>query len=39
MGKNIHMCQCTHVQNRAYANKSRRTHLRDVRQLSNPVKW
>ena len=29
------MCQCTHVQNRAYANKSRRTYVCDVRQLLN----
>ena len=28
--------QCTHVQNHAYANKSRRTYVGDVRQLSNP---
>ena len=28
--------QRTHVQNYAYANKSRRTYVRDLHQLSNP---
>ena len=32
------MCQRTHVQNHAYANKSRSTYVFDVRQLSNPAK-
>ena len=33
--KNERSSQRTHVQNHAYANKSRRTYVRDVRQLSN----
>ena len=36
MGKNERTCQRTHAQNHAYANKSRRAYVRDVRQLSNP---
>ena len=35
--KNERTCQCTHVQNHAYANKGRRWYLRDVHQLSNPA--
>ena len=31
------MSQCTHVENHAYANKSRRMYIHDVCQLSNPV--
>ena len=27
------------IQNHAYANKSRRTYVRDVRQLSNPAPY
>ena len=30
------MCQRTQLQNNAYANKSERTYIRDVRQLSKP---
>ena len=36
MGKNERWCQRTHVQNPAYANKSSRTYVRDVRSLSKP---
>ena len=36
-GKNEHTGQCTHVQNHAYANKSRHTYARNARQLLNPV--
>ena len=32
----MHTSQRTHVQNHTYVNKSRRTYVRDVRQLSNP---
>ena len=32
------MCQRTRVRKHAYANKSRRMYVRDVRHLSNPVK-
>ena len=32
----MNVCQRTHVQNHAYANKSRRTWVRHVHQLSNP---
>ena len=35
MGKNERTCKRTPVQNHAYVNKSRRTYVRDVRQLSN----
>ena len=35
-GRNGRTCQRTHLQNHRYANKSRRTYVRDVRQLSNP---
>ena len=34
--KNERTSQRTHVQNHVYANKSKRTYERDVRQLSNP---
>ena len=34
--KNKRTSQRTHVQNHAYANKSRRMYIRDVCQLSNP---
>ena len=30
------MCESTHVQNHAYANKSRRMYIRDVCKLLNP---
>ena len=33
---NVRTSQRIHVQNHAYANKSRHTYVRDVRQLSNP---
>ena len=33
--KNERTSQRTHVQNHAYANKSRRTYVPEVRQLSN----
>ena len=36
MEKNERTCQRTHIQKHAYANKSRRTCVRDVRHLSNP---
>ena len=35
MGKIYRTCQRKHVQNHAYANKSRRTYVHDVRQLPN----
>ena len=35
-GKNERMCQRTHVQNHAYANKIRHTCVREVCQLLNP---
>ena len=39
-GKNGHMCQRTPVESHAYADKSRRTYLRDVHQLLSPeVNW
>ena len=31
------MCQCTHVENHANADKSRCTYISDVCQLSNPL--
>ena len=36
-GKNERTCQHMHVQNHAYANKSRCTNVRDVHQLLKPV--
>ena len=36
MEKNERTCHRTHIQKHAYANKSRHTYVRDVRQLSNP---
>ena len=36
IAKNERTGQRTHGQNYAYVNKTRRTYIRDVRQLSNP---
>ena len=37
-GKNELTCQRTHVQNHEYAKKVGNTYVRDIRQLSNPVR-
>ena len=37
IGKKELTCQCTHVQNHVYANKSRHLYACDICQLSNPV--
>ena len=36
LGKDECMCQCTHVQNHVYVNKSRCMYVRNICQLLNP---